>query len=181
MIKKILLITPRVIIKTPVLNDFENLYDLQSNPEIMTFIGNGIRSAEEVAFGLSKAINHQKKHGFSLGCVFKKDNLKFIGRAGLIYKNYDDQQTEIEIAYALLPEYWRQGYATEIVLNLIQWAHESLQITAIVAVVNPDNFGSKKVLTKAGMTLSREEFYNDKPVEIWSYPLTRNKSYNTDF
>lgn len=170
---KILLTTPRLAIYTPHINDFKNLYDLQSNLEVMTFVGHGIRNQEDVLLGIKKAIRHQGKHNFSLGSVFQKNTLHFIGRAGLIYKNYDDKQSEIEVAYALLPEYWGHGYATEIAINLVKWAYTSLQITALIAVVHPDNIRSKAVLIKAGMNFSREEFYNGKPVEIWSYQLSQ--------
>jgi [ribosomal protein S5]-alanine N-acetyltransferase len=169
--KKIMLKTSRLVIYTPNLNDFSDLHLLQSNSEVMTFIGSGVRSREEVLLGLRKAINHQKNHGFSLGSVFEKNTHQFIGRAGLIYKDYNDKQPEVEVAYALLPEYWRQGYATELALNLIKWAHTALQITHLIGMVNPENFNSKKVLKKAGMNLSRIEEYSNKKVEIWSYSL----------
>ncbi|HHI9467502.1 TPA: GNAT family N-acetyltransferase [Legionella anisa] len=56
---------------------------------------------------------HYKKHRFSLGSVYLKDSFEFSDRAGLIYLNYDEQQPDIEVAYALLPEYGGKGYATE--------------------------------------------------------------------
>ena len=159
--------TPRLIVSSPVLADFDDLYNLQSNPAVMTFIGNGRRNKEEVLIGLQKAISHQEKHGFSLGSVYLKNSQQFIGRAGLIYMNYNDEQPEIEVAYALYPEYWGQGYATELVEFLLEWAYRSLQITHIFAAVNPDNLRSKRVLIKSGMSAYRNELYNNKEVEIW--------------
>lgn len=38
----------------------------------MSFIGDGRRNKKEVMVGLEKAINHYKKHNFSLGCVYLK-------------------------------------------------------------------------------------------------------------
>ncbi|RUR05735.1 N-acetyltransferase [Legionella sp. km772] len=165
-----MLTTSRLIIYSPSSQDFNELYQLQSNPEVMRFIGNGIRTEEEVLQGLEKAIGHQKKHGFSLGSVFKKDGLEFVGRAGLIYKNYDDSQPEIEVAYALLPKYWKQGYAVELALSLINWAHTSLFISNIIGIVNPENLKSKKVLENTGMNFFRMDQYGDKNVEIWTSP-----------
>ena len=169
--KKIMLMTTRLVIYAPGLNDFNDLHLLQSNSEVMRFVGKGRRSQEEILSGLKKAINHQNCHGFSLGSVFEKNTRQFIGRAGLIYKDYNDKQAEIEVAYALLPEYWKQGYASELALNLIEWAHTSLQISSLIGVVNPDNFNSKKVLKKIGMNLSRIEEYHNQKVEIWSYEM----------
>ncbi len=164
---KIFIETSRLIIYQPDINDFENLYNLQSNTTVMAFIGNGIRQQDEVLTGLKKAIDHQKEFGFSLGSIHRKNSSEFIGRAGLIYKSFDQDQSEIEVAYALLPEFWGRGYATEVVIHLLKYAH-SLGIADLVGVVSPENTGSKKVLTKAGMHFSRVEIYNNRSVEIWS-------------
>ena len=66
----------------------------------------------------------------------------FIGRAGFVYLNYDDTQPDIEIGYELKKEYWHQGYATELVLALINWGFDHLDVTRLVAVTRPDNLKS---------------------------------------
>lgn len=68
----IMLTSSKLIIQEPTLNDFDNLYSLQSNSDVMNFIGNGIRNEEEVMVGLEKATNHYNKHNFSLGSVYLK-------------------------------------------------------------------------------------------------------------
>lgn len=168
-----ILSTSRLFISEPTSHDFDNLYKLQSNSKVMGFIGNGIRDKKEVQLGLEKAITHYQKHQFSLGCVFEKDSGEFIGRAGLIYFNYDDNQPNIELAYALLPEYWRKGYATELTQSLILWGFENLSTQKIVAVVHPDNIASQNVLSKSGMINSGVINYWDK--EILQFEIFRGK------
>ncbi|WP_010654200.1 GNAT family N-acetyltransferase [Fluoribacter dumoffii] len=159
-----MLTTPRLIIRKPTLSDFDNLYRLQSNTDVMSFIGDGKRNKEEVTVGLEKAINHYKKHNFSLGCVYLKNSNEFIGRAGVIYLNYDDNQPDIELAYAILPKYWGKGYATELTKSLIHWAFESLSIQKIIAVVHPENNASQNVLIKSGMINSGTMTYWNKEI-----------------
>ena len=96
----ILLETKRLIINTPENIDFDNLYALQADADVMQYVGQGVRTPAEVTSGLEKAIAHQKKYGFSLGCVFEKESGVFVGRAGLIYLAYDDSQPDIEVGYA---------------------------------------------------------------------------------
>ncbi|MCW8472342.1 GNAT family N-acetyltransferase [Fluoribacter gormanii] len=159
-----LLTTTRLIISKPSLNDLDNLFTLQSNSEVMRFIGNGKRDRNEVMLGLEKAIYHVQKHQFSLGSVFVKDSQEFIGRAGLIYFNYDDNQPEVELAYALLPQYWGKGYATEITTSLIDFAFRNLNMQKLIAVVHPENASSQNVLIKCGMSNAGKINYWNKEV-----------------
>lgn len=168
-----LLITTRLIICEPSLSDFDNQYTLQSNSEVMSFIGNGKRDKNEVMVGLEKAIHHFQKHQFSLGSVFVKDSLEFIGRAGMIYFNYDDNQLEVEVAYALLPQYWGKGYATEITMSLIHFGFQDLKLQKLIAVVHPENASSQNVLIKCGMSNVGKINYWNK--EIMKFEIT-NKS-----
>ncbi|QLZ68961.1 GNAT family acetyltransferase [Legionella sp. PC1000] len=165
-----LLTTTRLIICNPSLNDLDNLYTLQSNSDVMSFIGNGKRDKNEVMVGLEKAINHFQKHQFSLGSVYTKDSHEFIGRAGLIYFNYDDNQSEVEVAYALLPQYWGKGYATEITMSLIQFGFRDIKIRKLIAVVHPENTSSQNVLKKCGMSNMGKINYWNK--EIMKFEIT---------
>lgn len=163
--------TKRLIITTPELSDFENLYALQSDAEVMQHIGNGVRTREEVILGLEKAIAHQIKHGFSLGNVFEKETEQFIGRAGLIYLGYDDTQPEIEIAYALIKSAWNKGYATELARALIKWGFQHLPITKLIAVTKPNNERSRRVLEKAHMLYVGQSLYSN--IEVAKFEILK--------
>lgn len=167
------LTTQRLIVQEPTRNDFDNMYQLQSNSEVMSFIGNGVRNKNEVQLGLEKAIHHYNKNQFSLGSVYIKDSLEFIGRAGLIYLNYDDKQSDIEMAYALLPKYWGKGFATELTKSLIQYAFQELSIQKLLAVVHPENISSQNVLIKCGMSNAGKINYWNK--EIIKFEITNKR------
>ena len=147
----VLLETKNLIITTPQLEDFDNLYALQTDADVMKYIGQGVRTQLEVESGLKKAIAHQEKHGFSLGCVVEKESGVFVGRAGLIYLAYDDSQPDIEVGYALTKAAWSKGYGTELAKALINWGFEHLPIAKLVGVINPANERSRKVLEKVQM------------------------------
>lgn len=155
----IFLETKRLIINTPEASDFDNLYTLQSDADVMQYIGQGVRTPAEVTSGLEKAILHYQKHGFSLGCVFEKETGAFVGRAGLIYLAYDDTQPNIEVGYALTKTAWQKGYATELARALIQWGFKHLSITKLVAVIHPKNERSRRVLEKANMQFVEHAYH----------------------
>ncbi len=68
----IFLKTERLIIKPSTPEDFDDLYAIQSDPDVMQYIGQGVRTRPEVNEWLAKAIEHHRKHGFSFCSVFEK-------------------------------------------------------------------------------------------------------------
>lgn len=173
----IFLETKRLIINTPKLIDFNNLYALQSDADVMKYIGQGVRVQSEVMTGLEKAIAHQEKYGFSLGSVFEKESGVFIGRAGLIYLAYDDTQPDIEVGYALTKDAWNKSYATELSKALIDWGFQHLSVTKLVAAINPKNDRSRRVLEKVKMNyVGRAHYWNN---EVALYDIHKpNVNYN---
>lgn len=57
---------------------------------------------------------------------------------------------EIKIGYAVLPQFQRRGYATEMVGALVRWAFEQPGVLRIVAETEWANPASVAVLTKLG-------------------------------
>ncbi|CDZ76612.1 anhydro-N-acetylmuramic acid kinase [Legionella massiliensis] len=160
--------TKNLIINTPELSDFNDLYALQTDVEVMKYIGQGVRTKDEIMHGLEKAIRHYKKHGFSLGSVFEKKSSQFIGRAGLIYIAYDDSQPDIEVGYALHKISWNKGYGIELAKALIAWGFQSLSIDKLVADTHLQNERSRRVLEKAGMSYVGIGKYGDSDVAWYS-------------
>lgn len=159
--------TKRLLINTPEAADFDNLFILQSNPDVMKYIGEGVRTKPEVADSLQKAIDQQNKHGFSVGSVIEKSNGQFIGRAGLLYLAFDDTQPDIEVGYALLPQYWQKGYATELTTALIKWGFENLSVNHLLAVIKPKNAASRRVAEKAGLKYIKPSMYRNHEVVLY--------------
>lgn len=70
-------------------DDFNLLYSLHSDPTVMFYIGQGVRSEEQVKIHLQNIINHQNTYGYSAWAVYEKATGNFVGRIGLIqvYRN----------------------------------------------------------------------------------------------
>ena len=91
---------------------------------------------------------------------------------------------EIEVGYALFKDFWGKGYAVEASEAFLIYGFEELNLEKIVAVANPDNKNSRRVMEKIGMnydfigkfyerdlvhySITREEFFNAKPAEVKS-------------
>jgi len=87
------------------------------------------------------------RNGFGLCRVALTDTGEAIGMCGLIRR---DGRDDVDIGYALLPEYCGKGFAAEAVRGVL--ASDALRhgLRRVVAVVNPDNTDSIRVLENAG-------------------------------
>jgi [ribosomal protein S5]-alanine N-acetyltransferase len=142
--------------------DFDLLYSLHGDPEIMRYIGQGTRTREQVHVHLQSIVAHQDKHGYSQWVVTDLGTGAFIGRAGLVHvgtliRMETDSRGEapVELGYVLSKAQWGKGYATEVARACLEWGFFKAQLTEIVAKTHLFNEKSQNVLTKLGMTFVR--------------------------
>lgn len=67
------------------------------------------------------------------------------------FKGLPDATGNVEIGYAIVPEYRRRGYATEAARGLTTWAFATPTVAAVSADTLADGEASKRVLTALGM------------------------------
>lgn len=60
-----------------------------------------------------------------------------------------------EVGYAIHPDFRNQGYMTETVIALEEWAFQQPICEQVTGETLPENLASQRVLQKAGMTLAR--------------------------
>ena len=71
--------------------------------------------------------------------------------------------SEIGLFWALFPEHWRKGYATEAAAAMVSYAFSQLRLRRIVATTENDNTRSVGVMRRLGMRLER----NPRPEPAW--------------
>ncbi len=71
---------------------------------------------------------------------------KFIGFCGLAPR----EEGEVEIMYAIMPNFRGNGYATETASSLAQYAVNQLGYRRVIAPIAPNHVVSKAVAAKAG-------------------------------
>lgn len=67
---------------------------------------------------------------------------------GIGFKGPPDKQGMVEIGYSVLPEFQRQGLATEMVAGIVRWAKRRSEVRQLEAETNIDNKASIRVLEK---------------------------------
>ncbi len=92
--------------------------------------------------------------------ILKSENV-IIG--GVCFKGPPDDELEVEVGYEIVPEYQRNGYATEATEALLKWAKKAEHIKSVVACVETDNVPSSKLLRKLGFNF----FKSDNGLNWW--------------
>ncbi|MFC7782630.1 GNAT family N-acetyltransferase [Legionella taurinensis] len=156
--------TKRLTLRPFTLSDLKLLYHLHSNPTVMKYIPSGIRTMEETWLDLHDDIAHQENHGFSKWAVFLKDTGDFIGRAGWASM---DTTGEVEVGFKFFPQYWGNGFATEVLQALLAWGKANIQ-RPLIAFADPENNASIEVLRKSGMIYLRQDEYEGKTIVVYS-------------
>jgi RimJ/RimL family protein N-acetyltransferase len=118
----------------------------------------GIPTEQMVIDGAAQKERHWERHGFGLWVQRDKDSGELVGRGGLQW-TYVGGRDEVEVAWAVVPELWGQGYATELAEASIETAFGALGLDEIVAFTLPHNTASRRVMEKTGFELERDIVY----------------------
>jgi len=163
--------TARVKARRVTPGDLEELVSMLQNPEVMKTMG-GVRSRDQILSGLEKMIKHWEMYGFGEWVLEDKDTGAFMGRAGLKHV-YIDGADEIELLYALLPEYWSKGLATEAAKEIVRIGFEELGLENIACFTLPENKASQRIMEKLGFTYEKKCVHADLPHVF--YRLTKEQ------
>lgn len=150
--------TERLRIRQMEMTDYDNLYALDSDTDVMKYISAGkTMTPEEVKNTLGRILaRYDEWKVFGVWAAELKTTGEFIGWFSL---KPLPGTTEIEIGYRLLKKHWSKGYATEGARKLLDYGFHTLNLKKIVAITNHNNQASKKVLEKIGLRYSGEVEY----------------------
>jgi RimJ/RimL family protein N-acetyltransferase len=82
-----------------------------------------------------------------------------------------DTLADVDVGFAFLPRYRARGYAVESASAVKDYAFEVLGLKRLVAITNPNNAGSIRVLEKIGLTYERLVRLSDDAPEVRLYAL----------
>ena len=133
--------------------DLDNIFLLDSNPEVMKYVGVPPTTEKgESARMLENIINQYQNNGTGRLAVIEKETSQFIGWSGikLLTDEVNGLKNVYELGYRFLPEFWGKGYATESALASLDLGFNQLNAEKIYAYADVDNQSSNHVLTKLG-------------------------------
>jgi RimJ/RimL family protein N-acetyltransferase len=132
----------------------DELCRMHRDAQVMATLG-GLRSDEQTRRFLQESLDHWERHGFGLWVFRDRGDGRFAGRGGL-RKIAVDGRDEVEVAYALMTDFWGKGLATEMAAATVRVAFEQLGLAEVVAFTLPTNWASRRVMEKVGFQYERD-------------------------
>ena len=137
----------------------------------------GLLSQDESDALIDHIESHFREHGFGLCAVELRQDHSFIGYVGLAVPRFRTSFTPcVEIGWRLSAEYWGRGLATEGAREVVRYAFGHLGLEDLVSFTVPNNWRSRRVMEKLGMTHNPADDFNH-PNLPKEHPLRRHVLY----
>ncbi len=147
--------TQRLIITKITLEDAPFFVELMNTPHWLKYIGDrNIKTVQDAEENLKKGIlKSYKEHGYGFyKLLLKEENNKTIGVAGLIKRK---ELEDTDIGFGFLPEYEGKGFGFEASVEIMKLAEHTFKLKRVLAITNPTNKNSIKLLEKLGLTYQK--------------------------
>ncbi|WP_303312041.1 GNAT family N-acetyltransferase [Hymenobacter sp. BT730] len=143
------------------------LLELMNTPGWLQFIGDrNIRSLADARHYLETVlIPSYEQHGFGFYSTRLKSTGTPIGICGLVKRA---MLSETDIGFAFLPAYMGQGYAFEAATAVAHFALNSLRLPLLLAITEPENERSIRLLEKIGLHFEQSIHLADEDLLLFT-------------
>ena len=114
-----------------------------------------VPTEQQVIDSTAEKERHWSRYAFGMWLVRDRATSEMVGRGGLQW-TYVASLNEVEAGWAIVPERWGEGLATEMAHAAIDVAFGPLELHEIVAFALPDNTASRRVMEKTGFVFDGE-------------------------
>lgn len=167
----VVLITERLLLRRLEPEDLAPLYELYRDAEIRKYYPDGTRTLEETKEELDWFLQGHPRHPeLGLWATVERGSGEFLGRCGLLPWHIQGKD-EVEIAFLIKKERWREGFATEAAQGIIKHAHQVLDLRRLVCLIMPGNAASAGVAERVGMSFEREFTDEYGPCQLYALAL----------
>lgn len=146
--------TERLVLRQLNSRDAAFILRLVNEPSWLRYIGDkGVSTTEDAENYIRTGPGDMyRRLGFGLWLVALKPAMDPIGICGLLKR---DTLDDVDIGFALLPEFCRNGYTFEAATATLRHAKTRLELDRVVAITTPDNTASCGLLEKLGFGLEK--------------------------
>lgn len=162
--------TERLILRGHRVTDFDASAAMWADPNVVRYISGTPSSRVESWARLLKFAGHWALLGFGYWVAEAKADGRFMGEVGFAdYKRDVVPAIDVpEIGWVLCSAEQGQGYATEAVTRLVQWADEAAQFERTACLFDPAHAASLRVAVKVGYGDTEQVLYQGAPALVMS-------------
>lgn len=135
----ILLETERLILRELEYTDENDLFEMDSDPEVHLFIENNpVKSIDEITKVIEMLKKQYQENGIARWAVIDKLTNECIGWAGLKYfdRPLNNHHNFYELGYRFKKKHWGKGFATESSIAILDYGFSNLNIDQIFTIVD---------------------------------------------
>lgn len=172
---KYILETERLYLREIDSQDVDDLFEMDSDPEVHKYIENKpVKSKEQIVEVIEMLQAQYKKNGIARWAVVDKQSGECIGWAGLKYfsEPLNNHSDFYELGYRLKKKHWGKGYVTEAATSIVKYGFENLDLDFIYATAHTENDGSINVLKKLGFKFTEVFDYEGDPTNWFELQKT---------
>jgi ribosomal-protein-alanine N-acetyltransferase len=149
--------TERLVLRSFERRDVDPWIAMFSDPEVIRFLDCASRERPRTPEAFFAQLEIRRALEAELGhatlAVELAATQQFVGQCGLRLASRlsPEAGSEIDLGYHFMSAHWRRGYATEAVRATLAHGFDVVGLDQVMAVVDPENVASWRVLEKAGM------------------------------
>ncbi|HVJ54908.1 MAG TPA: GNAT family N-acetyltransferase [Aliidongia sp.] len=147
----------------------DGLSVLNGDPLVMRYIGGVPQTRDETTAAIERQRGRWDTHGFGWWSFIDRTNGKLIG-AGCIQHLAGGIGNPLEIGWRLRPDCWGQGFASEAARAMAAFAFDRLSTPTLLAVADPENTASRRVMERLGMRYRGIEYWYEQ--DVATYEIT---------
>lgn len=143
--------TDRLILRRMELTDAQSVFDHWLSDERVSDnkISAAHKTVEQSIERVTKIVGDYSSKEFCYWAIDLKSSGELIGEIDLY--DFDTLTENCEVGYSLGYKWWNQGYGTEALRAVVDFAFRHMNVHKISAAHNMDNPASGKIMSKVGM------------------------------
>lgn len=168
--------TKRLLLRKFHESDIDDLFELDSDPEVHRYLGNKpVHDKQKIKELIEFILRQYHENGIGRWATIEKETGEFIGWSGLklVRENINNHINFYDIGYRFKQRHWGKGYATESAIASLNYAFETLDLNELFAAVHVENAASNRVVSKIGLKQTETFMYDDEPCN-W-YRISRDQ------
>lgn len=150
------------------------LEQLFTDERVMGMFG-GVRPASAAKAFVQRQRAHWRERAFGVWFFRDLETGRFAGWGGIRHGDAAGDDL-VELRFALMPDFWGKGCATEISKLAVQLAFENLGLQEVVAVASSENRRAEGVLIRTGLMLARNFNRAGRPHVLYRLSATEHLS-----
>jgi RimJ/RimL family protein N-acetyltransferase len=159
---KFIVETERLILREMTQDDAEPFFEMDSNPEVHTYLGNNpLKDIQQTRDVIEFVRKQYVDNGIGRWTLIEKASGEYVGWGGLklIKEETKNHVNYLDVGYRLTPKHWKKGYATESAIASVKYGFEKLEADCIYAVAHKENKASRHALEKTGLVYTDDYFW----------------------